>query len=103
LNETAYGEGLVARGKHWLIFGKNSENHPSLVGQERLLQNQVLMSNWLFFDDAKKLTYNDWKTKYTNEVTFSQKMYNSTPKSKLNFSALNSWIIASTKYLSNDV
>lgn len=50
LNETAYGQGLVARGKHWLVYGKNNQS-PSLEAQERILQNRVLLSNWLFFDD----------------------------------------------------
>jgi len=50
LNETAYGQGLIARGKHWLIYGKKNQN-PSLESQERILQNRVLLSNWLFFDD----------------------------------------------------
>lgn len=68
LNESSHGEGLIARGKHWLVFGKNTDQSPTVAGQERLLQNQVLMSNWLFFDSASSLTFNDWAAKYTNEV-----------------------------------
>lgn len=68
LNETAFGEGVVARGKHWLIFGKKSKQSPTLEGRERLLQNQVLMSNWLFFDDVSSLTFDDWKN-YRNQVS----------------------------------
>lgn len=51
LNETAYGQGLVARGKHWMIYGRKNNQSPTLEARERLLQNQVLLSNWLFFDD----------------------------------------------------
>jgi lysosomal alpha-mannosidase len=69
LNETAFGEGLVARGKHWLIFGKHNEQSPTLAARERLLQNQVLMSNWLFFDEASTLGFSDWQTKFVNEVS----------------------------------
>lgn len=68
LNETAHGDGLIARGKHWLIFGKNLKKTPTLVSRERLMQNEVLMSNWLFFDNASSLTVNDWRTKFTNHV-----------------------------------
>lgn len=69
MNETAYGKGIVARGKHWLIFGKKSENkNPSLEARERMLQNSVLMSNWLLFDDAMSLSFDDWSKKYTNTV-----------------------------------
>jgi len=66
LNETAYGDGLVARGKHWLIFGKKTRTNPSLQGQERLLQNRVLMSNWLFFDAISSQTYDAWKNYTTS-------------------------------------
>lgn len=67
LNEMEYGQGLIARGKHWMFFGKKNQS-PSLEGRERLVQNRVLMSNWLFFDDAASLTIDDWRTK-TNVVS----------------------------------
>lgn len=41
----------MARGKHWLVFGRKNNQSPTLEGRERLLQNRVLLSNWLFFDD----------------------------------------------------
>lgn len=69
LNETAYGKGLVARGKHFLIFGSKTKQHPTLQGRERLLQNQVLVPNWLFFDDVSSTSYDDWMKKYTNVVS----------------------------------
>ncbi|KAG4070459.1 hypothetical protein HA402_005691 [Bradysia odoriphaga] len=66
LNETAYGEGIIARGKHYLIYsGKTNQ-----IGQERLLQNEVLMSNWLFFDDVSTINYNDWQQRYTHSNSF---------------------------------
>lgn len=71
LNETAYGKGLVARGKHYLIFGSKTSAHPTLQGRERLLQNQVLVPNWLFFDDVSSTSYDDWMTKYSNIVSFN--------------------------------
>lgn len=66
LNETEHGQGLVARGKHYLIFGSKSTTNPTLQGQERLLQNHVLMLNWLFFDDIASKSYNDWKLYQTS-------------------------------------
>lgn len=68
LNEQQFGRGLVARGKHWLIFGKKTVTNPTLKAWERLLQNEVLMSNWLFFDDASSMTFNDWSQRYTHSV-----------------------------------
>jgi hypothetical protein len=61
---------LIARGKHYLIFGKKTTKHPSLEGRERLLQNRVLLPNWLFFNDVSGISYDDWTKKYTNIVSF---------------------------------
>ena len=71
LNETAFGKGLVARGKHYLIFGEKTNVHPTLEGRERLLQNRILLPNWLFFDDVSNISYDDWAKKYTNIVSFA--------------------------------
>jgi hypothetical protein len=49
------------------MFGKKTTEHPTMEGRERLLQNRVLVPNWLFFDDAS-LGYDDWMKKYTNVV-----------------------------------
>lgn len=73
LNETAYGKGLVARGKHYLVFGSKSTQNPSMQGRERLLQNQVLVPNWLFFDDVSSTSYDDWMKMYTNIVSLTLK------------------------------
>lgn len=71
LFEEAYGQGLVARGKHWLIFGKKTAPSPTLPGRERLLQNRVHLPNWLFFDDAASVTVDEWRSKYKNTVSWS--------------------------------
>lgn len=70
LNETAYGEGIVVRGKHLVHFGRNTNLSPSLKAQERLLQNQILMPIWPFFDDVATMNFNDWSNQYTNDVGF---------------------------------
>lgn len=64
LNETAYGEGIIARGKHYVMLSRKVNQ----IGQERLLQNEILMSNWLFFDDVSGITYNEWQQRYTHSV-----------------------------------
>lgn len=53
------------------MFGKK-ENQAmgTLKGRERLLQNRVLVPNWLFFDDVSSISYDDWTKKYTNIVSF---------------------------------
>lgn len=77
LNETAFGKGLVARGKHYLILGKKYQASPNLHAQERFLQNEVLMAPWLFFSDASHLTYDDFISKFTNIVRKIIICYNS--------------------------
>lgn len=69
LNETAYEKGLVVRGKHWLIFGKNKKQSPTMHVQERILQNRFLMPNWLFFDDVSSTDYSAWKNTYVTSVS----------------------------------
>ncbi|XP_017467118.1 PREDICTED: lysosomal alpha-mannosidase isoform X1 [Rhagoletis zephyria] len=53
LNETAYGEGVVARGKVYLILS-NAEGTPSRY--ERLEQLQIHLPFWKFFSNATKAT-----------------------------------------------
>lgn len=69
LNETAYGDGLIVSGKHWLVFGKKSTQSPTLESQERFLQNRLHLSNWLFFDDASSLTVDTWSSNYKLDVS----------------------------------
>ncbi|XP_058057448.1 lysosomal alpha-mannosidase-like [Anopheles bellator] len=66
LDETEFGRGLVARGKHWVIFGPKTSTSPTLEARERFLQNQVLLPNWLFFSDVSNVNYEDWQKQYTN-------------------------------------
>lgn len=46
LNETHYGRGLIAGGKHYLLIGPNTKD--SIVN-ERKLQLEVLLPHWKFF------------------------------------------------------
>lgn len=70
LNETAFGKGLIARGIHYLAIGsKNPPTEPTAEANERFLQLQKHLPNWLFFSDASQLTYQNWKEYYTNIVS----------------------------------
>ncbi|XP_061512042.1 lysosomal alpha-mannosidase [Anopheles gambiae] len=66
LNEKAFGQGLVARGKHWVVFGAKKPTSPTPEARERFLQNRVLLPNWLFFSDVGEVKYEDWQKQYTN-------------------------------------
>nr|CAD7205491.1 unnamed protein product [Timema douglasi] len=49
LNETAYGEGLIARGRHFVFAGEIAgSNNVSLAAQERLLAQRILLAPWVF-------------------------------------------------------
>lgn len=73
LNETAFGKGLIARGKHYIVFGsKDTGIRPSVVANERFAQLNKLLPPWLFFSDATGLNYADWKDSYKNIVSDGQ-------------------------------
>ncbi|KAH8282797.1 hypothetical protein KR054_009895 [Drosophila jambulina] len=67
LNETEYGVGLIARGKHQLFFGKSSDREGvSLKALERLTQLQKLLPTWKFFSNMEAYTAEEWRTSFTN-------------------------------------
>ncbi|KPU73915.1 uncharacterized protein Dana_GF15795, isoform B [Drosophila ananassae] len=70
LNETEYGEGLIARGKHHLFFGLSKDREGvSLKSLERLVQLEKLLPTWKFFSNVENYTAEEWRTSFTN--TFS--------------------------------
>lgn len=68
LNETAYGKGIIARGKHYVSIGSANGIVNTLKAQERLIQLEKLMQSWTFFSDAKNIDFNSWKNNYVNKV-----------------------------------
>uniref|UniRef100_A0A499FTU7 Alpha-mannosidase n=1 Tax=Anopheles arabiensis TaxID=7173 RepID=A0A499FTU7_ANOAR len=68
LNETQYGAGIVARGKHWLFFGSSQKAvSPTLQAKERFLQNKVLLPSWPFVSAVDNvLTYDDYLSNFRN-------------------------------------
>lgn len=72
LNETAYGKGLIARGKHYLVFGsKQSSGSPSVEAWERFVQLEKMLPTWLFFSNASSFSYDQWKDSYSHIVSIA--------------------------------
>ncbi|KAJ4433199.1 hypothetical protein ANN_15456 [Periplaneta americana] len=63
LNETAYAQGLVARGQHYVVAGATS----GLAAQERQLAQRKLLSPWLFFSPGGT-SLEEWQNTYKMEV-----------------------------------
>ncbi|XP_033167145.1 lysosomal alpha-mannosidase isoform X2 [Drosophila mauritiana] len=67
LNETEFGDGLIARGKHHLFFGKSTDREGvSLKGIERLTQLEKLLPTWKFFSNMEDYSADEWQTAFTN-------------------------------------
>ncbi|XP_055848477.1 lysosomal alpha-mannosidase isoform X1 [Episyrphus balteatus] len=67
LNETAFGEGLVAIGCHYLFVGSSqNDESPTARARERFTQMQKLLPTAKFFNDAEKFPYDEWRMNYTN-------------------------------------
>ncbi len=61
LNETAYGQGLVARGKHWVQLAPGGEG---AAREYRLGAQQRFMDAVTSFSPANGLTFQQWKDRY---------------------------------------
>lgn len=69
LNETEYGEGLIARGKHHFFVGKSLQRpEVSLKAIERLVQLETLLPSWKFFSNVS-YSSDQWLTAFTNTVS----------------------------------
>lgn len=71
LNELSFGAGLIARGTSYFVFGsKKHTSKPSIEANERFIQQQIHLPNWLFFSNVSHLNYDLWRKSYTNTVSF---------------------------------
>ncbi|XP_053673637.1 lysosomal alpha-mannosidase-like [Anopheles nili] len=73
LNETQYGAGLVARGKHWLTFGASSRNKSlayTQAAKERFLQNKVHLPSWVFVSPSGGIAYEDYLNRFEKNHSF---------------------------------
>lgn len=70
LNETAFGQGLVARGVHYLsVTSKKSAGNPFSHASERFIQVNKHLPAWLFVSDTSRLSYETWRSSFTNTVS----------------------------------
>jgi lysosomal alpha-mannosidase len=67
LNETAFEQGLVSRGRHYVMAGPINGVSPNLAAQERELANRKHLSPWLFFSPGGT-SFEDWSANYKMEV-----------------------------------
>lgn len=63
LNETAFGEGLVARGRH-VLLGGNLDSLDNLVLQEKELATELALQPWIFITPIKDTTFEQWSQQY---------------------------------------
>lgn len=82
LDEFAYGSGLIARGKHYLLVGRN--NKQSIIN-ERRLQLEVHLSSWKFFS-TKPTFFED----LNNETNSLLEAFSALPEN-LNILTLEPW------------
>ncbi|PSN38683.1 hypothetical protein C0J52_08901 [Blattella germanica] len=68
LEEYAYAEPLVVRGKHYLVIGNANENNssPTIASVERELAQKKLLQPWLFFTKTA-LNFNQWQSSHKME------------------------------------
>ncbi|XP_050297666.1 lysosomal alpha-mannosidase-like [Anthonomus grandis grandis] len=58
LNETEFGQGIVARGQHYLVLGPSSDilsDGKTVRAQERILAQTMLQQPWIGVADASKI------------------------------------------------
>ncbi|XP_069699539.1 lysosomal alpha-mannosidase-like [Periplaneta americana] len=68
LDETAYGKGLLARGRHYLVAGPRDDKSPNLDARARLLAQKNLLQPWLFFLPGGS-SFRDWQKNYKMEYS----------------------------------
>ncbi|XP_049791934.1 lysosomal alpha-mannosidase-like [Schistocerca nitens] len=70
LVEPAFGKGIVARGKHWLLAGSITGNGgQSLAAQERKLAQKKLLSPWVLLGDASNTLFADWANSHVSQFS----------------------------------
>lgn len=74
LNETAFEQGLVVRGRHWLLYGKKQLQ---LKQKAKLFAQSRHSEPWLFFFDAKTVPILTWSQNFVTEVRSFHEFLNS--------------------------
>lgn len=69
LNESAYGNGLIARGSTYFVFGpKEHTDKLSTEANERFIQLETLLPSWQLFSNVSQMSYDTWKSNYNHIV-----------------------------------
>lgn len=70
LNEEAFDTGLVARGSHFVVFGKaNETTGKSIAAQERDVAQRKLLSAWTFLAPTNETSLESYKSKFAMEYS----------------------------------
>lgn len=67
LNETAYGEGLIARGQHY-IFNSNTTEPEELL-KEKVAELELALRLWTLITPANDIGFEEWRTKYNMKAS----------------------------------
>lgn len=67
LNETAYGQGLVARGRHWIMLG--GVDDPEFLKQKQLMKQEKVLDTQVVLTDAGSLDFDTWSKSYKLEFS----------------------------------
>lgn len=70
LNESAFGEGLVATGKHYIHLG-NIKTDANFIENEKLQTVEIALRPWLTFTPLKNMSFNEYRNKYNMQVSFN--------------------------------
>ncbi|XP_035912890.1 lysosomal alpha-mannosidase-like [Anopheles stephensi] len=71
LNETQFNTGLIARGKHYLVFGSSHiGSTPTQAAKERFLQNKVHLPSWVFVAPSDDFPYDQDRNDFRHSFTF---------------------------------
>lgn len=71
LDEVAFGNGLIARGSSYFVFGsKKHTEKTSTEAIERFVQLETLLPSWLLFSNVSHLSSVTWINNYNHIVSF---------------------------------
>lgn len=68
LNETAFGEGLIARGQHY-VFGSDLNDLDASALKEKLSTVELALRPWTLITPANDVTFDEWRSKYNMQVS----------------------------------
>lgn len=67
LNETAFGVGQVARGRHLVVLGSQTDSPTAVAQQRQLSLRQMVLAPWVLLAPTQ-LTLEQWSETYKTQV-----------------------------------